>query len=592
MKKIIDYFIPNSLRENLQDYERAKLLVSILSINFIAIVFSIPTIMFGKSFSLIMLISIIMFIFLLASLLFSFKREKLSFLTVSNIMLTCSTILINISLFMPEAQANSSQFFVLMPLLALLLLGSKRALVWLILVNINKVICTLILLQNSKVLDPVGEIVNFIIFSFIIFFVSKVFESSRIKIELELEKEKLSIENRVKDAINEIELKNSEILISTKKSEEINAQLELKQNDILLAFQEAENSRQELENNKHDLEDQKRTLQTSVEQMLNKMEKFAKGDLTVNIDSGINKNNTQVITELFDGFNDSVLNINKLFKLLVKAITDVEDSSSDISLLTEELSAGTEEQLSQISQISSFVEEFALISEKNNETILKTSETSQQNKSIANLGGELVLETVDMMNDISTIVNETLQKVSALGKSTQQINEVSSFINAIASQTNLLALNTAIEAARAGEHGRGFSVIADEVRKLAEKTSFSSTEIMSMIKIVQNQTNDLITIMNKANDKVFNGIKLANRAGETLEKIVITSEDLLKLIDHVSMSSKEQANTSKEVVKNILEIESVSNKAVNNILKISDSVNDLNKLSTTLKDISNNFKTE
>jgi methyl-accepting chemotaxis protein len=162
------------------------------------------------------------------------------------------------------------------------------------------------------------------------------------------------------------------------------------------------------------------------------------------------------------------------------------------------------------------------------------------------------------MRSINDSVSASAASVQELGKRGTQIGEIIAVINDIADQTNLLALNAAIEAARAGEHGRGFAVVADEVRKLADRTTKATEEIGESIQAIQTETGDAVERMNAGTAEVERGVELATGAGESLRRIVAGARDVAGMIRSIAAAAEQQSAASEEVSRNVESISSVT----------------------------------
>ena len=177
-----------------------------------------------------------------------------------------------------------------------------------------------------------------------------------------------------------------------------------------------------------------------------------------------------------------------------------------------------------------------------------------------------------------------------LGKSSDQIGEIISVIDDIADQTNLLALNAAIEAARAGDQGRGFAVVADEVRKLAERTTKATKEIAGMIKKIQADTTGAVRSMEEGTTEVERGIKLADRAGTSLQEIVGVSQKLTDMVTQIAAAGEEQSSASEQISKNVEGISKVTGETAQGTQQIARAAEDLNRLTENLQQLVAAFK--
>ncbi|HDL01048.1 MAG TPA: hypothetical protein ENH23_02315, partial [candidate division Zixibacteria bacterium] len=199
----------------------------------------------------------------------------------------------------------------------------------------------------------------------------------------------------------------------------------------------------------------------------------------------------------------------------------------------------------------------ANILESNNNVsdVLKMAEDSA---ATASKGGEVVNNTVSCMESISKTVSESASSIKKLAESANQIGSIISVIDEIADQTNLLALNAAIEAARAGEQGRGFAVVADEVRNLADRTTKATAEISSMIKGIQVDTNKAVDAMESGIKEVEHGSTLTNTASVSLNEIVEMSSGVMQMVNQLTISSSEQATTVEQISENIDKVAKVT----------------------------------
>ncbi len=349
---------------------------------------------------------------------------------------------------------------------------------------------------------------------------------------------------------------------------------------------EKENVEERVEQAVKDLEIQKNYLECSVDNILEEMEKFATGDLTANLpveDDG-------AIGRLNVGFNQSVANIREILHQVTNSVESLSNAAAQISSSIEELAAGAQEQSAQTNGVASSVEEMTKTIIENAMNATSTAEMATQEKESADRGWRVVEETVKGMECISDVVNKSAETVLTLGQSGDQIGEIIQVIDDIADQTNLLALNATIEAARAGEQGRGFAVVADEVRKLAERTSKATKEITAMIEKIQIDTKNAIESMNKGTKEVENGIRLASQAGTVLKEIVSNSDAVKDKVSQIAAASEQQSITSEEISKNVEAISTVTDQSANALQEIARTVEDMNILTDKVKGLVDNFK--
>lgn len=349
---------------------------------------------------------------------------------------------------------------------------------------------------------------------------------------------------------------------------------------------EKESVEKKVEEAVRESEEQKNYLERSVRTILTEMDKFAEGDLTVNLE----KEKDDIIGSLYTGFNKVVANIRMMIEKVTEAVSATASASSQISSSSEEMAAGAQEQSAQANEIASAVQQMT-------STILETtknaSQATQEAKNagqLASEGGNVVDNTVVGMNRISEVVAKAAHTVKDLGKSSDKIGEIVQVIDDIADQTNLLALNAAIEAARAGEQGRGFAVVADEVRKLAERTTKATKEIATMITTIQKETSGAVQSMEEGTQEVERGRELAEQAGASLRKIIESSHQVVDVINQVASASEEQSSAAEQISQNIEAISSVTHQSATGIQQIARASEDLNRLTENLQNLVTKFK--
>jgi methyl-accepting chemotaxis protein len=222
----------------------------------------------------------------------------------------------------------------------------------------------------------------------------------------------------------------------------------------------------------------------------------------------------------------------------------------------------------------------------------KAAEAARQAAETARLGGSIVEGTLIKMRVIADSVGATAKKMEELGKSSEQIGRIIGVIDDIADQTNLLALNAAIEAARAGEQGRGFAVVADEVRKLAERTTTATKEIAQMIKTIQGETKAAVDAMESGTRQVEEGVTSTAQAGDSLRSIIQMSEQVGGMITEIATAANQQSSTTEQVNMNIEQIAKLVKESAVGAQQSATACQDLSSLALDLQTMVGRFKLE
>ena len=288
------------------------------------------------------------------------------------------------------------------------------------------------------------------------------------------------------------------------------------------------------------------------------LEKAAEGDLSVRAQAkGYGE-----FARLATSFNIMMNDMNKAMRQFFSVADLVRNSVVVVRSTTDVMACAAEEIAVQAGGIATASEEMSATSGDIARNCLNASDIAQKATAQTHSGAELVLDSARLMENIATRVNVSSETVAGLGVRSDQIGDIVNTIEDIADQTNLLALNAAIEAARAGEQGRGFAVVADEVRALAERTTRATKEIATMIKSIQNETQRAVGSMSEGVAEVERGTAQAHRSGEALEDILLQINELSSQIGQVATAAEEQTATTHAITSNIQTINDVVHRNV------------------------------
>lgn len=336
-----------------------------------------------------------------------------------------------------------------------------------------------------------------------------------------------------------------------------------------------------------DAKEKEKYLQRSTDNILKEMNKLADGDLNVNLTA---EYDDDAIASLYKGFNSTVVKIKRILEQISIAISRTVSATMQISSSTEQMSSGLHEQSCQADEVASAVGQMTRTIFDTAQNVSFAAETSNETGKLAKEGNVDVSLTIEGMKRISNVVSDAANTIETLGKNSNKIGEIVNVINEIADQTNLLALNAAIEAARAGEHGRGFAVVADEVRKLAERTTSATKEISDMIGSIQSDTQGAVKSIYSGKEEVEKGLQLAEKSGKSLKNITDSTLNVVDLITQIATASEEQSAAAEQISQSIDGIKQVSHESAEGIQMITNIASELNQLTENLEELISTFK--
>ncbi len=325
--------------------------------------------------------------------------------------------------------------------------------------------------------------------------------------------------------------------------------------------------------------------QEAILRLLNEMGDLADGDLTIRA-----KVTEDITGAIADSMNYTIDELRTLVTGVNNASTQVSVKSQQAQAVSVQLLDAAEKQSKEIQGTTQDVLTVAETLTKVSSNAEESSQVAMRSLAAADKGRLAVQNSISGMNDIRDQIQETSKRIKRLGESSQEIGEIVELISDITEQTNVLALNAAIQAASAGEAGRGFSVVAEEVQRLAERSGEATKQIGAIVKTIQADTQDAVAAMEKSTTGVVEGAKLSDAAGQALSEIDSVTKNLASLIQKISTDTQTQAASANKVARNMQEILEINRQTTAGTQQTASSIKELADVASDLKASVSGFK--
>ncbi len=325
--------------------------------------------------------------------------------------------------------------------------------------------------------------------------------------------------------------------------------------------------------------------QEAILRLMDELGQLAEGNLAMN--ASVTEDITGAVA---DSINYTVEELRSLVRGINSATVQMDEATGQAGQISDSLQAATRRQSEEIEETSAAVVSLSQSVQQVSSNAAESARVADQSMAAAEKGQQAVQNAISSMNGLREQIQETSKRIKRLGESSQEIGEIVELISDITEQTNVLALNAAIQAASAGEAGRGFSVVAEEVQRLAERSADATKQIAAIVKTIQSDTHDTVAAMEVSTQGVVEGAKLSDAAGKTLSEISEVSKTLAHLIAGISSATQDQAESTAKVAATMQDIKAISAQTSEGTKQTATSIGGLKQLAKELQGSVAGFK--
>lgn len=325
--------------------------------------------------------------------------------------------------------------------------------------------------------------------------------------------------------------------------------------------------------------------QEAILRLMDELGQLAEGNLAMN--ASVTEDITGAVA---DSINYTVEELRSLVRGINSATVQMDEATGQAGQVSDSLQAATKRQAEEIEETSAAVVSLSQSVQQVSSNAAESARVADQSLAAAEKGQQAVQNAISSMNGLREQIQETSKRIKRLGESSQEIGEIVELISDITEQTNVLALNAAIQAASAGEAGRGFSVVAEEVQRLAERSADATKQIAAIVKTIQSDTHDTVAAMEVSTQGVVEGAKLSDAAGQTLSEISQVSKTLANLIAGISSATQDQAESTAKVAATMQDIKAISAQTSEGTKMTAESIGGLKQLAKELQGSVAGFK--